>query len=354
MKRTAIYLRVSSDKQSTASQRPDMERWAAAYCDEPPLWFEDTSNQHADLRKRPGWDALCAAIEDGQVDRVAVWKIDRLGRRVGKLVELWEWLEGEGITFVSVTESLNSDSPLFGLVSTIMAGVAQYDNELRAARVRAGLAASSKVRRQPDVRKLRDDDEDFIAEKLRQHWTVRRLHREHFKGKCSYNLLQKTAKRLRDERGIEERPRIRYEFTDEDIELISRLANDGLSPRDIWQAHFKEKRANLNSVEREYKRLKDGGQVNYVPPIDFGQIGRCTKVTPSMIATIRNYLEANRSKTWIAAQVGLSRQYLHSVIKEYIEDPDLFIDVVEVEQEEELNQFSDVDFGVNLEDYVQK
>ena len=41
MKHMAIYCRVSSKQQDTASQKPDLERWAVGQ-DQPGKWYSDT------------------------------------------------------------------------------------------------------------------------------------------------------------------------------------------------------------------------------------------------------------------------------------------------------------------------
>ena len=52
MKHTAIYARVSTDEQSHASQRPDLERCAKQQ-DGPVEWYTDTASGRT--MQRPGW-----------------------------------------------------------------------------------------------------------------------------------------------------------------------------------------------------------------------------------------------------------------------------------------------------------
>src|SRR5262245_46658983 len=111
-KHIAIYCRVSSDKQQTASQEGDLERWVEAFAGESPvIWYRETSNEHR-LMNRPEWNRLEAAMRTGAVCRLVVWKLDRLGRSARKLLELFEQLRDWGAAFYSLKESLDLETPV--------------------------------------------------------------------------------------------------------------------------------------------------------------------------------------------------------------------------------------------------
>jgi DNA invertase Pin-like site-specific DNA recombinase len=77
---TAIYVRVSSDKQNTASQLPDLKGYATAQeaaC-AAVSWFEDKAS--GKKMARPAWDRLMAEVRKGSIKRIVVWRLDRLGR----------------------------------------------------------------------------------------------------------------------------------------------------------------------------------------------------------------------------------------------------------------------------------
>jgi len=58
MKHIAIYVRVFSKRQDTASQKPDLERWAAAQRQEI-TWYSDKFT--GKTMDRPGWNRTDAA-----------------------------------------------------------------------------------------------------------------------------------------------------------------------------------------------------------------------------------------------------------------------------------------------------
>lgn len=71
-----------------------------------------------------------------------VWRLDRLGRSLGKLIDLVSDLEERGIEFESLTESINTKSSSGLLVFHMMAALAQFERNLISERTRAGMAAA--------------------------------------------------------------------------------------------------------------------------------------------------------------------------------------------------------------------
>ena len=68
-KHTAIYMRVSSRAQDTASQEPDLKRWAEGQ-DTPVVWYKDKFT--GKTMDRPGWNKLMRAVQQGQVSALVV------------------------------------------------------------------------------------------------------------------------------------------------------------------------------------------------------------------------------------------------------------------------------------------
>ncbi|MGA2254111.1 MAG: recombinase family protein [Thermoguttaceae bacterium] len=89
MKHTAIYLRVSSKQRDHASQLPDLERWVAAQ-DGPVQWYKDKFT--GKTMDRPGIEKLLADLRAGKVERIVVWRLDRLGRTTRGLCQLFDEL----------------------------------------------------------------------------------------------------------------------------------------------------------------------------------------------------------------------------------------------------------------------
>src|SRR5271157_5746940 len=138
-KHTAIYLRVSSRQQDHASQMPDLERWEAAH-DGQVQWYRDKFT--GKTMDRPGMERLLEALRAGQVERIVVWRLDRLGRTTRGLCQLFDELSERKVDLVSLKDGFSLASPAGRLHARILASVAEYETEVRAERVAAGQAVA--------------------------------------------------------------------------------------------------------------------------------------------------------------------------------------------------------------------
>lgn len=138
---TAMYVRVSHRDQSHASQLPDLERWVEAH-DERVEWFKDTFTGRT--MNRPGMDRLLDGLRSGRLSRIAVWRLDRLGRTTKGLCQLFDELRDQRVDLLSLKDGFSLDSPAGRLHARILASVAEYETEVRAERVAAGQAVARK------------------------------------------------------------------------------------------------------------------------------------------------------------------------------------------------------------------
>jgi DNA invertase Pin-like site-specific DNA recombinase len=139
MKTIAIYVRVSKKVQDTRSQKPDLERWAAAQ-DATIKWYTDRFTGKTMVR--PGWQALEADIAAGKVSAVCVWRIDRLGRTARGLTALFDDLQKRKVNLISLKDGLDLSTPAGRLMAHVLASVAQFETEVRVERIMAGQAAA--------------------------------------------------------------------------------------------------------------------------------------------------------------------------------------------------------------------
>ena len=138
-KDTAIYARVSTNRQDLASQLPDLEKWAAAH-DGPVNWYRDKFT--GKTMERPGMNKMMDALNAGKLERIVVWRLDRLGRTCKGLCALFDELRERKVDLVSLRDGFSLNSPAGRLHARILASVAEYETEVRAERVRAGQAAA--------------------------------------------------------------------------------------------------------------------------------------------------------------------------------------------------------------------
>lgn len=126
------YVRVSTNDQNTVLQRDALER---SGCE---LIFEDKIS--GKTAERPGLKKLFKRLSPG--DTLIVWKLDRLGRSMRHLVVLVEELRQRSVNFRSLTDSIDTSTPMGRFFFHIMGALAEMERELIIERTRAGLAAA--------------------------------------------------------------------------------------------------------------------------------------------------------------------------------------------------------------------
>ena len=83
-------------------------------------------------------------LRAGKVERIVVWRLDRLGRTTRGLCQLFDELSERKVDLVSMKDGFSLASPAGRLHARILASVAEYETEVRAERVAAGQAVAKK------------------------------------------------------------------------------------------------------------------------------------------------------------------------------------------------------------------
>lgn len=138
--RAALYARVSTHNgQDVGLQVEELRQvagqrgWSIAdvYVDE---GISGTATE------RPALDAMMEQARRGQLDIVAVWKLDRLGRSLQHLLQILDELQHHGVGFVSVRDAgIDTTSATGRLMLHILGAFASYERELIRERVVAGV-----------------------------------------------------------------------------------------------------------------------------------------------------------------------------------------------------------------------
>src|SRR6476469_4754963 len=151
--RCAVYTRKSSEEgleqefNSLDAQREACEAYIASQ--KPEGWvlvpdrYDDGGISGATL-ERPALKRLLADIEEHLVDVVVVYKIDRLSRALMDFSRLVEVFDRNNVTFVSVTQSVNTTTSMGRLTLNILLSFAQFERGVIGERIRDKFAASRK------------------------------------------------------------------------------------------------------------------------------------------------------------------------------------------------------------------
>jgi site-specific DNA recombinase len=87
--------------------------------------------------KRPAFNALFDEAANRTCDGVLVWKFDRLVRRPAEFENLWQVLDASGLFLTSVTEPIDTSTPLGLAMLRILVALAGLESATTAVRVRA-------------------------------------------------------------------------------------------------------------------------------------------------------------------------------------------------------------------------
>ncbi|HUX66897.1 MAG TPA: recombinase family protein [Terriglobales bacterium] len=139
--RVALYLRVSTDKQTTDPQRLDLERYCQARGWEIVGRFEDLGLSGTRDR-RAGLDQLMIAARRREFDVIAVAALDRLGRSTRHLLNTLQEFADLGVSFISLREGFDTSTAAGKLLMTVVAAIGEFERALIVERVRAGLRAA--------------------------------------------------------------------------------------------------------------------------------------------------------------------------------------------------------------------
>ncbi|MBJ2078386.1 recombinase family protein [Serratia ureilytica] len=131
------YARVSTQDQNLDLQTEALTR---AGCEK--IYEDKISGVRVE---RPGLTRALEMLREG--DTLVVWKLDRLGRSVKQLVDMVGELHKQGIQFKSLTDAIDTGTPVGRFFFHVMASLAEMERELIIERTRAGLDAAKQLGR---------------------------------------------------------------------------------------------------------------------------------------------------------------------------------------------------------------
>ncbi|OAN98752.1 hypothetical protein A8B75_19625 [Sphingomonadales bacterium EhC05] len=94
--------------------------------------------------ERPALQQLLSDVEAGEIDVVVVYKIDRLTRSLSDFAKIVDVLDKQNASFVSVTQSFNTQTSMGRLTLHVLLSFAQFEREVTAERIRDKFAASKR------------------------------------------------------------------------------------------------------------------------------------------------------------------------------------------------------------------
>ena len=137
--RVAIYGRVSQSGQKIESQVIPLRDYCKSMGYEVVDEYLDDGFSGKDT-KRPQFERLLADVRAKRVQAVLIYKLDRIGRSLKHLLNLFEEFKNRGVDFISLTQNINTQTPEGKMFWQMLGVFAEYERELIVARTRSGLA----------------------------------------------------------------------------------------------------------------------------------------------------------------------------------------------------------------------
>ena len=125
------YARVSTEEQSLELQIEALKR-AGVQAEN--IHVEKVS---AASQKRRKLEWSLGLLRPG--DTLVVWKLDRLARNILDLYRILGIIEENGAKFRSITEAIDTATPIGRLLFTLLGAVAQFERDLIVERTKAGM-----------------------------------------------------------------------------------------------------------------------------------------------------------------------------------------------------------------------
>src|SRR4249920_1578332 len=135
-KRAAIYLRVSTDEQTTENQERALRDVAGRSGHEIVAVYRDEGISGSKGRdKRPGFDAMHKDASRRKFDIVMAWSVDRLGRSLQDLVGFLSELHSLGIDLALHQQGIDTTTPAGKAMFQMMGVFAEFERSMIQERV---------------------------------------------------------------------------------------------------------------------------------------------------------------------------------------------------------------------------
>ena len=137
--RAAIYLRVSTQDQTTANQERELRAVAERMGAEVTVYKDHGISGAKGRDKRPAFDKLCQDATKRRVDLVMAWSVDRLGRSLQDLVGFLGELHATGVDLYLHQQGVDTRTPAGKAMFQMLGVFAEFERSIIQERIRAGL-----------------------------------------------------------------------------------------------------------------------------------------------------------------------------------------------------------------------
>ena len=140
---TALYARTSTSMQASGldAQVRALRKYFSQKGIVDYVIYEDDGISGAKA-SRPALDRMMKDVDDGKIEKVVVYSFSRYARSTTHLLKALETFKALDVAFVSITENIDTNTPLGVAVFSIISAISQLERDLIKERVVNGLRAA--------------------------------------------------------------------------------------------------------------------------------------------------------------------------------------------------------------------
>ena len=136
--KAALYLRVSTQDQTTLNQELELKKYCEREGIEIFKIYKDEAISGVKT-SRPQLDLMLQDMRNKLFDCVIVWKFDRLGRSTAHLLQVLDELRNKNVRLIATSQNIDTFTPMGKFFFIILAGFAEMERELIQERIKLGL-----------------------------------------------------------------------------------------------------------------------------------------------------------------------------------------------------------------------
>ncbi len=178
-KRVGIYLRVSTSEQTTENQRRELLAVAERSGWHVVRVFEDAGISGSKSRdQRPALDAMMKAVNRREIDGVAAWSVDRLGRSLVDLIGFLKDLHAKNVDLYLHQQGMDTSTPSGKAMFQMLGVFAEFERSLIRERVIAGISRAKASGKRLGRKPIENAKAETVRTHLSQGRGIRRIARD--------------------------------------------------------------------------------------------------------------------------------------------------------------------------------
>jgi DNA invertase Pin-like site-specific DNA recombinase len=141
--KVALYLRVSTEEQTTSNQEIELKKYCEREGYEIYNIYRDEGISGSKT-SRPSLDLMLQDMRKKMFEAIIVWKFDRLGRSTAHLLQVLEELKNKNVRLIATSQNIDTNTPMGKFFFTILSGFAEMEREMIRERIKLGLERRKK------------------------------------------------------------------------------------------------------------------------------------------------------------------------------------------------------------------